>query len=380
MDLLKFIQKEGIDAYLMHADSLHNADMYYATGFLAGDAFTYLYTGREILLVSGMEKGRASKESKIDDVRSSSEYEFKDLLKVHKDDAEAYCIMLERLLKEEGCNSAAVPRDFPVYLADRLREDGFHIISIKSPISKTRERKNDNEIKVISIAQRACEQAAAKALDVISKAQVRGDDLIINGIPLSAQYIKALIHHSLLDNECEAHSSIVACGPGSANPHWEGEGLLKTHQPIVLDIFPRHMIYRYYSDMSRTVARGEPEPKIKEMYQAVLTAQKTAFDHIISGVKSCEIHQAVCDSFTDAGFHVGDKEGFIHSTGHSVGLDIHEKPGIGPQDDILEAGNVVTVEPGLYYHDVGGVRIEDMVVVTKKGCKNLTKFNKNLLL
>jgi len=104
------------------------------------------------------------------------------------------------------------------------------------------------------------------------------------------------------------------------------------------------------------------------------------FDLIEPGANSSEIHQAVRDSFTDAGFAIGEDEGFIHSTGHSVGIDIHERPGIGPQQDILEAGNVITVEPGLYYHNVGGVRIEDMVVVTDKGCNNLTMLNKNLQL
>ena len=379
-DLQPLLHRKGIDAYLMYTDSIRSADMYYISGFLAGDAFTYLYKNKDILLVSSMEKERAKKESRITDVRSTSDYGSKELLKIHKDPAEVYSRLLVQLLKEEECSSIAVPEEFPLFFADHLRDEGINITCITSPIRKLREKKTKTEIKAISNTQRACELSASKAIDLIRSSKISGDELTINGRPLTSEYIKAAIHHSLLDSGCEAQGTIVACGPRSCDPHWEGEGVLKAHQQIILDIFPRNMVSRYYSDMSRTVVRGKPDPKIKEMYEAVLAAQQVGFDLIEPGANSSEIHQAVCDSFADAGFTVGEDEGFIHSTGHGVGIDIHERPGIGPQQDILDIGNVITVEPGLYYHDVGGVRIEDMVVVTDKGCNNLTMLNKNLQL
>lgn len=380
MDLEKFLKNEGFDAYLMHTDSHRSSDMFYATGFLAADSFTYLNTGRDILLVSGMEKGRAHKESGIDDVRSSSDYGFMEELKTHKDGGEAYCNVLSRLLEEEGCTNIAVPRDFPLFFAKCLEDRGLEVSSVKSPIMKQREKKTSGEVDAILSVQRACERAVAKALDIVSKAQVNECELIRDGSALTAEYIRAVIHHSLLDDGCEADDTIVACGPGSADPHWCGSGVLEEGQPIVLDVFPRNSVSRYYCDMSRTVCVGEPEPQVVEMHEAVLTAQETAFRLIRPGVKGSEVHQAVCDTFEDAGFHVGNDEGFVHSTGHGVGLDVHERPGLGLQDAVLEAGNVVTVEPGLYYRDVGGVRVEDMVVVTASGCRNLTLFDKNLQL
>lgn len=380
MDFQEFLKQHEVDAYLMHSDSTCNADMYYATGFLAGDAFTYLNTGKEMVLVSSMEKGRAEKESRIQDIRSTSDYELKEKLKEYLEDGKAYCMMLTDLLKAENCSSIAVPRNFPLYYAECLGNQGIHLECVKSPFTILREKKTPDEVQAISTAQRACEQAVAVALDVIGKAGIQGDELITNGKLLTAEDVRAIIHHSLLDSGCEADDTIVACGPGSADPHWRGSGVLNANQPIVLDVFPRHTFYRYYCDMSRTVVKGEPELKIQEMHEAVLAAQEVAFDMIRPDISGSDVHLAVCDSFNDAGFEVGDDEGFIHSTGHSVGLDIHEKPGLGLQENLLEEGNVVTVEPGLYYKDVGGIRIEDMVVVTANGCKNLTIFDKNLQL
>ncbi|MDW7774977.1 MAG: Xaa-Pro peptidase family protein [Methanosarcinales archaeon] len=378
MDIKEFLGHEWVDAYLMHSNSTYSADMYYTTRFLAGDAFTYLNCGHEVLMVSGMEKGRAEKESRIADIRSSSDYGLKEEAKAYKDSGEAYCRVLARLLKGEGLHKVAVPRDFPVFYADCLERAGFQITCVKSPVIEQREIKTQGEIQAITTTQRACEQATARAVEVISKAETVNGELMTNGKPLTSEAVRAVIHHSLLDAGCEADSTIVACGPRSADPHWQGEGVLMADLPIVLDVFPRHAVHRYYSDMSRTVVRGEPDPTIVEMHQVVLSAQEAAFGLIGPGVNGSEVHQAVCDTFTDAGFSVGDGEGFIHSTGHGVGLDVHERPGLGLQDVVLEAGNVVTVEPGLYYRDVGGVRVEDIVVVTASGCKNLTTFDKNL--
>jgi Xaa-Pro aminopeptidase len=380
MELEDYLQKNNFDAYLLHGDSHCNPDMYYATRFLAVDAFTYLHAGGDILLVSSMEKGRAEKESGINDVRSSSDYGLMDELKWHKDSSVAYCKVLAKLLKEEGCSTIAVPRDFPLFFGECLKAEGFNITSVKSPITRLRETKTGHEIQAIIAVQRTCEQAVAHAIEVISRAQVSDGELIHNGILLTAEAIRAVIHHTLLDHSCEADDTIVACGPGCADPHWQGSGVLKAHQPIVLDVFPRHIVSRYYCDMSRTVVKGEPDPMIVEMHSAVVKAQETAFGLIRPGVNGSDVHQAVCDTLDDAGFHVGDDEGFIHSTGHGVGLEVHEKPVLGLQDVELEAGNVVTVEPGLYYKDVGGVRVEDMVVVTDSGCKNLTILDKNLQL
>ena len=196
MELKEFLVQNKVDAFLMHSDSTCSADMYYATHFLAGDAFTYLNTGKEIMLVSSMEKGRAEKESLLQDIRSTSDYKLKEKLKEYKEGQKAYCMMLAGLIKEEGCNSIAVPRNFPLFYAQCLSSEGIHLNCIESPITKLREKKTSDEIQAISTAQRACEQAVALALDVIGKAHIQDDELIKAGKPLTAENISCLLYTS----------------------------------------------------------------------------------------------------------------------------------------------------------------------------------------
>jgi Xaa-Pro aminopeptidase len=140
---------------------------------------------------------------------------------------------------------------------------------------------------------------------------------------------------------------------------------------------------RYYADMTRTVVKGEPEKEIKERYEAVKHAQDAALAFVKDGITCKEVHNLVCDIFEERGYGTvrkRSKKGFIHSTGHGVGLDLHENPKVGDNDYELRRGNVITIEPGLYDPEVGGVRLEDMVLVLKNGCENLTKFKKELII
>jgi Xaa-Pro aminopeptidase len=166
-------------------------------------------------------------------------------------------------------------------------------------------------------------------------------------------------------------------------PHHGGEGPIYADKPVVIDIFPRSQASGYFGDMTRTVVRGEPSPVLVKMYDTVLRGQKLAIGMVKAGVRVKDIHSAVVDYFRSRGFETamidGKMQGFIHSTGHGLGLEIHEPPRISLGDEVLEAGNVVTVEPGLYYEKTGGVRIEDVVVVEKNGCTNLTRYPKKLL-
>ncbi len=163
-------------------------------------------------------------------------------------------------------------------------------------------------------------------------------------------------------------------------PHHSGSGPIVPDTPIVIDIFPRSQQTGYFGDMTRTVVKGTPSKEVKRMYKAVLEGQKIGISMIKHGVKSADVHNAVVDYFSKSGFKTGQidgkQQGFIHSTGHGLGLEIHEPPRVSVGNDILQAGNVVTVEPGLYYEKLGGVRIEDVVLVTKKGCEVLSKFPK----
>lgn len=373
-------------AFLMVSESEHNADMYYSSGFLAYDPFIYLNSGKDMIIVSDMELGRARKESTVKDVFPSSRFGIIEKLHRTKDLDIAYCEMIREILQSNNIRSVAVPYNFPVHLADCLRRADLTVTPVKSPLREMREIKSETEIKAIEYAQRAAERALSEGIMAIKEAYVRDGVLMHENSPLRAEDLRTIIARSLLLYDCEAPDIIIACGKGSSDPHWKGEGELLADEPIVIDMVPRSKQKRYYSDMTRTVLHGTPGEDLKNMYSAVLDAQITALNKIKAGITGADIHNIVCDVFEERGYETSRgkisefTEGFIHSTGHGVGLDIHEGPGLGENGKELKAGSVVTVEPGLYYKNIGGVRLEDIVVVTQNGCKNLTIFEKNLVL
>ncbi len=362
---------------LMVSESMHNADMYYATHFLAADPFIYLCfprEGKDILIVSQMEYERARKESSVKEVRSTLDYGYD--LKMEE--------LIAKVFQEESITAIEVPRYFPLYTAEELRKRGIEVVPVgELSITKEREVKGEREIGYLRKAQRACEHAMETAIAVIKKSVVKGDFLMENEETLTSERVKAYIEHALIDSgcACDGGEPIVACGKRAADPHFTGTGTILVNEPIIIDIFPRLKSERYYADMTRTVVKGEPEKKIQEMYEAVKQAQNAAFALIKEGITCKEVHNRVCDVFEDAGYGTirkKSKTGFIHSTGHGVGLDLHENPKVGDNDDQLRRGNVITIEPGLYDPEVGGVRLEDMVLVLKNGCENLTRFEKKL--
>lgn len=374
------------DAFLMVSESACNADMYYATGFLAHDSFIYLNSKNEKLLVSDMELGRARKESRVKDVLSTSKYGIMEKLRKLRDIDAAYCEMIAEFLRSENAKCIAVPYNFSVQFADCMRKEGLEVTPIKSPFSEMRQVKKEYEIEAIQKAQRAGERALAEGISAIKNASIRNGMLWQENEPLKTEDVRAIIEMSLLSQGCEASDTIIACGKSSSDPHWHGEGELLADEPIVIDMVPRSKKERYHSDMTRTVMRGIPTYEIRDMYSAVKDSQAAAINKIKAGVTGSEIHSIVCDVLEERGYetargkNIEVTEGFIHSTGHGVGLDIHEGPNLSENGKELKAGCVVTVEPGLYYRSIGGVRIEDVIVVTKSGCKNLTMFEKNLVL
>ena len=230
---------------------------------------------------------------------------------------------------------------------------------------------------MIEDVQRAVEAAMAAVIEYLKA----------DAAPTSER-CHAIIDETLESFGCESpEGHIVAGGLQSAAPHEAGSGPLRFGEPIVIDIYPCSKATGYFADMSRTVCIGPPPERLQTMYDAVLTAQELAIGMVKPGAKCQTIQDAVEKYFVDAGFITGgegDKtegfpfaEGFVHGVGHGVGRAIHESPRIGRgSKDILAEGDVITIEPGLYYKTIGGVRIEDMVLITRDGCKNLTNFSK----
>lgn len=362
---------------LMVSESMRNGDMYYATRFLAADPFIYLcfpHERKDILIVSRMEYERARKESVVNDVRSSLDYGHD--LKTEE--------LIMKILQEEQVESIEVPGYFNLYTAEELKKSGIEVVPVEEVImTKEREIKDEREITYMKKAQSACEKAMALAISVIGKSTVNGNVLMENGEILTSDRVKAYIEHALIDAgcTCDGGEPIVACGKRAADPHFSGTGPLVANEPIIIDIFPRLKVERYFADMTRTVVKGEPEKEIEEMYEAVLAAQNAALALVKAGVTCKEVHNCVCDIFEERGYdtiRTGGKKGFIHSTGHGVGLNVHENPSVSDNEYVLQKGNVITIEPGLYDPEVGGVRLEDMVLVLKNGCENMTRLEKKL--
>ena len=368
-------------ALLMIAASEQDANLYYATRFIAPDAFVFFQmNGKKILLMSDLEIDRAKKQAAVDEVISMSSLSKGFFERYGK--RPGFGDLIEEFAKTRKIQKFLVPENFSIGYSDLLRQKGFEMTVKKDPFFEKRLVKIRDEIRSIEKAIRHVEKAVSLAIDVIRKSVPRRGRLYHHGKLLTSEAIKKVINVSLMENDCVGAHSIVACGKQSVDPHDEGSGPLCAGQPIIMDIFPRDSRSRYFADFTRTVVRGKASKKLRRMYQAVIEGQEIAFRTIRDGVDGSMIHHTIQKHFEKLGFKTGvlngRMQGFFHGTGHGLGLEIHEEPRISTTKDILKAGHVVTVEPGLYYEDAGGIRLEDVVVVTKTGCRNLTRFPKFL--
>lgn len=277
-----------------------------------------------------------------------------------------------------------VSPDFPIGVAGKLEEIGFELVVTDEKICPGREVKNEQEIEAVQQSQRAAVAAMKAAIEHISSAEIGADGFLrVGGTVLTSEAVRATIGHTLLDFGCSGEDTIVSCGPASADPHERGFGPLSGGQPIVMDIFPRSGTTGYWGDITRTVCRGAAPVELKKQYNAVKAVQAAQLKKVKAGVCADLVHATGAELMESRGFKtevVDDiPQGFIHGTGHGVGLEIHEAPNVSPANhQKLRAGHIVTVEPGLYYPAIGGVRIEDTVVVTKDGCKMLCPCIKKL--
>lgn len=367
-------------AILMIAASEADSNLYYATHFLAPDPFVFLEgDGRKVLLMSDLELDRAKAEARVDEVLALSAYE----AKARQRWAAPHLIdTLDLILDEYGVRELLVPAGFGLEHADRLREKGYRVTWRPDPFFEARLLKSEEEIAFIEATQRATERAVGRALDVLRASEIRGGALYWEGEVLTAEALRRVIHLALLEEDCLGQHTIVAPGRQGCDPHNRGSGPIRPHESLVLDVFPRSNRTRYFADMTRTVVRGKASDALRRMHEAVLAAQLRGIELIADGVAGDAVHREVQAVLERAGFETGmvggRMQGFFHGTGHGVGLDIHEPPRIGRAQAILRAGQVVTVEPGLYYPRWGAIRIEDLVVVEAAGCRNLSRFPKTL--
>jgi len=349
--------------------------MRYLTNFTTSDPFVYFKKPGEngVIIISQMETGRASRESPAT-IMTRAAAGLPEILKKEKDLLKATATMIAR----QAGKKILVPPQFPVGLVQAL---GKHCtVSVDmGTVPAMRAKKTKTEILLMKEVQKVTEAAMGKAVALIRSSTPKKGILYCNDKPLTSEQIKYTMHCHLLEHGCTAVDTIVSCGEDTAIPHMTGTGPLKADEPIVIDLFPMNEKSGYYADMTRTVVRGEPSREIREMYDALREAKQIGISRVKSGVPAPDVHQAVVDFFSERGYE-SDTQGFIHNLGHGVGLQVHEYPTVGMAGKKLATGNVITIEPGLYYPGTGGVRLEDIGAVTAKGFDKFTQFSEEMVL
>jgi len=378
---------------LFYADGYKFPDVYHLTRFLSPDPIIALEDGKEIVIVANsLEEGRVRKQSRATSVFNIDAFGAQELSEtgVSREDLDAHIIA--RFLASRDTKKVAVASYFPIGMAERLRSLGVEI-EIASGIGERRRSKRQDEIDALQAVQNATEDAWAKGVDAVKRANVRSDGTLeLDGAVFTAERLRAIVEGRLLELGCTSEGAIIAPGPQAADPHMIGTGPLRAKQAIVMDIFPQDKTTRYYADMTRTISKGDPGDEIKKMYEIVKHAQDEGIKALRPGVTGRAVHELVEDIIWAAGYETlrpghqredrkGDlPRGFIHSTGHGVGLEIHEQPSVARGGTRpLAVGDVVTVEPGIYDPEIGGVRLEDCLVITKEGSHNLTHAPRQLI-
>lgn len=360
-------------ADLIFAAGEHSADILYASGFQAPDPFIYFSTLQEQgIIVSALEQDRAEKECKA----NVSIYGRESFSKDEKaDNLDIIC----SLAASRNISEFRVPRDFPLGMADELRERGLAVSAEKEAFYPQRQYKSNDETAHISNALRVAEDGMRRALDIIKEASVNSDGILEwDNEFLTSEILQSEINITMIRRGGFSDSTIAACGSQAAEPHNRGSGVLFAGRTIIIDIFPRIKDSGYWGDITRTVIKGEAPDIVRRAYKAVFDAREYAKTLIGPGAIPAEIHNAARELMEEQGFQTGRANGhnfgFFHGLGHSIGLEIHENPSLNPRNfEPLKGGEVITVEPGLYYPEWGGVRLEDVITVTRDGCSCLTQ-------
>jgi Xaa-Pro aminopeptidase len=365
---------------LIYASSDESADLLYAAKFSVPDPVLFLkQNGKTTVLLSDLEIDRGRKGAKVDEVIALSSVERP--LQRGRSAKPPIETTIASFLRQRRVRKAAVPYNFPVGLAEGLARRGVTVVPMAGLFWREREFKTDEELQLIRRAIRMTEIGLARGIEVLRAAEIKaGKRLLWGGKTLTSEKLRAEIETAILHAGGTPANTIVAGGEQACDPHDQGSGPLKADSLIILDVFPKGGESGYYGDLTRTVVRGKANEAQRGLWQTVFDAQKFAIQKICAGGSGAALQKEVAEFFRKAGYPAEIRDGrwvgFFHGLGHGIGLEIHEPPRIARTN--FKTGQVLTVEPGLYFPGIGGVRIEDDGVVTEKGFKVLSKFEKTL--
>lgn len=365
---------------LIVAASENDPDMLYATRFFAPDPFIFLeQNGKRTLVLSDLEIDRGRKQAKADEFLPYSAFEKEVQGKSRK--APPYEKVLAHFLTKQKVRAAIVPANFPLGYARELESKKIRLQPTNGLFWPEREAKSEAELRQMRKALEITEAGMARGIEVLKQATPgKGEKLQWNGADLTSEILRAEIDTAILRAGGLPANTIVAGGDQACDPHERGHGPLKANSLIILDIFPRSAATGYYGDLTRTVVRGRASEEQHRLWDTVNKGQALALRKMKPGVDGLDLHNEVKRFFAEQGYPTevrdGRQVGFFHGTGHGLGLEIHEHPRF--QKTVFKVGQVLTVEPGLYYPGLGGVRTEDVVAITKTGIRKLSRFPNEL--
>jgi len=341
------LQNEGLDGYLVTNEN----SIFYFTGFLGGAKLLIPRQGENHLYVQGVNYEAAKQTAKNCMVELVKRKEKIDL----KVAGDARSLKLKRI----GFDSL----DASAYLKLSKALKVVRLKALGKMVWELRKVKDETELKHMRKAAELTSVGVKTALETVRPG-------------LREYEIAAEMEYAMrrLGSDGAAFDTIVASGVRSAFPHGGcTDRKIRKGDLAVIDVGAKYSHYR--ADMTRTMTVGKPSPKQRRIHETVKKAQEKAFQSIKAGVRACDVDKAARKLIGKEGYG----EFFVHGLGHGIGLEVHEPPSLNPENkEALKAGNVVTMEPGVYVVDFGGVRIEDTVLVLEDGAERLTRAPYNL--
>ena len=371
---------------LLAGDTERSAALRHEIPVAIGDPLLFAdVDGRRYVLTTRLESARV--QSELPDARMLDYFDlgYKELVESGLTMHEAGREIEIRAVREIGINEAIVPGDFPLALGDRLREEGVALTVDETAVALRRRSKSPVEIEGIRIAQRAAEAGMGAASEVLARAQAGAEGrLEVDGKLLLAEDVRFVLREACAAHGAPCPPDVIVASVWQGNGHEPGSGPLPAGLPIHIDLWPRHEESGCWADMARTFVAGEPLSEYAELIAEQDRLVREALDQakaaVRPGITGRELFDATCDLFESAGYATqrttdGEENGFQHSLGHGVGLEVHEAPGLGLSGrDPLVPGDVIAIEPGLWDERAGGVCFEDLVLVTETGGEVLTRF------
>ena len=368
---------------LIYADSIRSPEMRHEVPLPVPDPFLYVErNGERHIVVSSFEIDRVKEVAPELDTIPPEKFGLDELYAQGLDREEIELEIVLRAVRQFGITNAAVPKTFPLEIADHLRANGVEVKADRELFISRRRVKNEAELAGIGRAQRAAEAAMKAAREVLRAAEPQNGNLVVDGETLTCERLKLVVEKVFSEHGVFADEFIVSHGAQTAVGHDMGSGPIAPNEPICFDLFPRDRESGCYADMTRMFVVGEPSDELKEFHRLCKEALDRSVAAVKPGIAGSELNKITCDVFEEHGFPTllskepGEvlKDGFYHSLGHGVGLEVHEQPNLGRGPGELVAGDVIAVEPGLYRNGYGGCRLEDLVRVTENGGETLTDF------